>query len=540
MHEGFGAAKQSAGTVNAGALPVSDELAASTDRRLHVMTLAVTMTGAYLLLIAWCWSYTMDDAFISFRYAKHIGDGLGPIWNLTDKAHPVEGFTSFLHVWLLGFLRYITGLEVFVFGKVLGVIAVIVLAWSIARESNKRRFGFWPAFVALSFLLLPFTALNAVSGMETSLFMLLNWLCAITCIRLLDAPTGRQTWIFVVYGLAGTLTRPEFAVAFGLMAAFAWWRRPEIRKTLLKAIVFAYVLPGLALTGWRYYYYGDLVPNPFYVKQARRPNKWGSIQVVRFLGLCALPYLILAASSGRRLWTSYRNVLVVVVLNLGFVCAYFSTTLPLMNYWFRFLIPQLPLIAFCAAVALKADEGLVRSRLFPLRFAAGALLLVISLAHIPTIGYFQAMHEESESRYREIGERLRPFAAPDRWLAYYDVGRIVYESEWNTVDVVGLNTRRSNLKSACLMRTDIVLRFWRANGNVSNPCPEIYYSLTSLPFYTSESSVDSSMQVYVRNDITYARELQAHLLDGWPEPTKRSKNLQARYWNTFKAYLGPE
>jgi hypothetical protein len=482
----------------------------------------------------------MDDSFISFRYAKHIGDGLGPIWNLADKVQPVEGFTSFFHVWLLGAFRFITGSDVMVFGKVLGVVAVIVLAWSVARESSQRRFGYWATFVALSFLVLPFTALNAVSGMETSLFMLINWLCAITCIRLLDAPTPRQTWMFVFYGLAGTLTRPEFALAFGLMAAFVWWRCPEIRRTLLKALVLAYVLPGLAVTSWRYYYYGDLVPNPFYVKQARRPNKWGLIQVVRFLGFCALPYLILAVSGGRRLWTSYRNVTIIVGLNLGVVCAYFSTTVPLMNWWFRFFLPQIPLLAFCAAVALKAYEGSVRRGLLGLRLAACALLLLISLAYLPTIGHFLAIHEANEIRYREVGRRLRPFASADRWLTYFDVGRIMYESEWNTIDLVGLNTRRSQLKSACEMRTDIVLKFWRVNGKATNPCPETYFELTNLPFSRGESSVETGMQVYVRNDITYARELQARLVKDWPEPSARPNGLGARYWNTFKAYLGPE
>jgi len=71
-------------------------------------------------LATWSWPFTMDDAVISFRYAVRLGDGLGPVWNLADRARPVEGSTSCLYVFGLGALRFLTGLDVVATSKWLG------------------------------------------------------------------------------------------------------------------------------------------------------------------------------------------------------------------------------------------------------------------------------------------------------------------------------------------------------------------------------------------------------------------------------------
>ena len=42
--------------------------------------------------------FLSDDAFISFRYSRHLADGLGLVWNAGE---PVEGYTNFLWVLLM-------------------------------------------------------------------------------------------------------------------------------------------------------------------------------------------------------------------------------------------------------------------------------------------------------------------------------------------------------------------------------------------------------------------------------------------------------
>lgn len=489
---------------------------------------------AFLALSAWTWRYTMDDAFISFRYARHIGDGLGPIWNLADRAQPVEGFTSFLHVWLLGGIRLATGADLPIVAKALGVLAILVLAGCATAEGRRAGLRGPALAVALSFLLLPFTALNAVSGMETPLYLLWHFLCAMACLRMLEQPSAATAFRLVLLGLLGTLTRPEFAAPFLLLCACVAWRCPRHRLQVVKALLLLYVVPGLAVTAWRWSFYGDLVPNPFHVKQGRGPSREGVIYVARFLGLVALPYLMMVAAGWRGLWRSQRNLLLVSAVNLGVALAYFATTHPTMGGWYRFLVPQVPLLAFVAAVSLPGASGATRDGSL-LRVAAVVLLAGSTLAHVPGIARFLVFHSAHEARYRELGRRLAPFAAPDRWLNYYDVGSIVYESEWNTIDVVGLNTRWSGRKDPCELATDVLLRFSFQPQEIENPCPGLYVALADLPFSRQVPFIDSYLRVYVRHDVTYADELRQALMEDWPPPLERPHDWVAAYWGRTRS-----
>ena len=42
--------------------------------------------------------FLCDDAFISFRYAQHLSEGQGLVWNRGER---VEGYTNFLWVLLM-------------------------------------------------------------------------------------------------------------------------------------------------------------------------------------------------------------------------------------------------------------------------------------------------------------------------------------------------------------------------------------------------------------------------------------------------------
>ena len=506
------------------------------DRSRSVSYVASVAVLAFLFQCLWVWRYTMDDAFISFRYAKHIGDGIGPIWNLADASGPVEGFTSFLHVWMLGFLRWVSDVDLILAGKLLGVAAVLTLAVAVVRRVRKEALDTIPALVALSFLLLPYVALNAVSGMETVLFMLLNWGTVVTAFDLLKDSTPRSAGVFVILGLLATLTRPEFAAPFLLLVAYVFWSRPAIRASLLTTFVIFFVLPGLVITGWRFQYYGDIVPQPFHVKQGGGVTRPGVIYVAQFLLFCALPYLLLIAFGLPTLWRRNRHLLLVVAIASGVPLLYFVTTMPLMGWWYRLLFPQVPLLAFLAAVAVQNQEefGAYPRRLVTYRVSI--VFLVLVLAHVPVIAWWLPVHYQHELRYRAVGERLRPFAAADRWLSYWDVGSLVYEAEWNTIDVVGLNTRRDRIKSACKMKTDLVLR--KSHTAIDNPCEDLYELVADLPFLKLKLDYERHihMQVFARKDLANQHELRRTLLRDWPARYVHESRLTA-YWIRFKPFF---
>jgi arabinofuranosyltransferase len=480
--------------------------------------------AAFLVQVVLYWPYTMDDSFISFRYAKHIGDGLGPIWNLMDPNPPVEGFTSFLQVWLLGFIRFLTAADTELTGKLLGVFAGLALALAAVLETRRSGLRGGPLWVALSFLWLPFVALNSVNGMETALALLWTFLTMFAAARLAGDPSS-STAAFVLYGLLGTLTRPEFAMAFGLMALYVWWRAPLVRPALVKYLALFYVLPGVLVTLGRLWYFGDVVPNAFYVKQKKGLSAEGVQYVLTFLGFCALPYLLLIANGWRSLWAQHRHLVSVVLINLAASCVYFSTTMPLMGWWYRFLLSYVPPLAFCAALALRESAG----RFPALRPAAAALLVVLPAAQLPNVAQFITMHKAHENLYREVGKRMRPLAARDRWLYFYDVGSLVYESEWNTIDQVALNTHRRRLRSVCIMAPDVMLQAGSGSELETSHCDGLLVLLTDLPFLDQGPAGEKYMRVYVRRDLTYKDELKKRLQDHWPGPFRRRADWLVAY-----------
>jgi hypothetical protein len=65
--------------------------------------------------------YMTDDAFISFRYARHLADGLGPVWSAGNR---VEGYTNFGWVLILaGAIK--VGISPIAASRALGLVASV-------------------------------------------------------------------------------------------------------------------------------------------------------------------------------------------------------------------------------------------------------------------------------------------------------------------------------------------------------------------------------------------------------------------------------
>ena len=73
--------------------------------------------GVILLLHGWFYfHYTSDDAYISYRYARNLADGVGLVWNPGEH---VEGYTNFLWVMMLAGIDRI-GADIVESGRWLG------------------------------------------------------------------------------------------------------------------------------------------------------------------------------------------------------------------------------------------------------------------------------------------------------------------------------------------------------------------------------------------------------------------------------------
>ncbi|HOU54254.1 MAG TPA: hypothetical protein PLQ97_10035 [Myxococcota bacterium] len=185
-----------------------------------------------------------DDAYITFRYADHLAEGLGPVYNEGER---VFGSSSPLYVaWLALGKTLLPGVptpDLAVRGNLLWLLAAgAALLWLVRVATGNGALG---AFGAAVFLLNPQVVAVSLGGMETLAFVTLAMATLAAGIR------GRAAIAGSLAGLA-LLARPEalilpVAILPGLVLR---GRRPLLVAALAWAAVAAlWVLPATAWFG---------------------------------------------------------------------------------------------------------------------------------------------------------------------------------------------------------------------------------------------------------------------------------------------------
>src|SRR3990172_12966924 len=95
-------------------------------------------------------SFTMDDAYIFYRYADNLAHGYGPVYNPGEQ---VEGYTSFL--WLLLLTPFATlGVDPVPASKAMGILAMgstLIATFYLGRLMLGRTSAWlWAAPLALA------------------------------------------------------------------------------------------------------------------------------------------------------------------------------------------------------------------------------------------------------------------------------------------------------------------------------------------------------------------------------------------------------
>jgi hypothetical protein len=136
-----------------------------------------SVTGYLFLfwLSSQIFSFTIDDAYITFRYSKNLAAGFGPTYNPVQP--PVEGYTTFLWMLLMTF-PHLIGLNVATFSKILGILLTCgtfaltsLLTFTLTRDFSTKARLFFGSFAAFLLAMLPITSIHAIAGMETILFI---------------------------------------------------------------------------------------------------------------------------------------------------------------------------------------------------------------------------------------------------------------------------------------------------------------------------------------------------------------------------------
>jgi len=237
---------------------------------LHRLAVALLLLVCILQLAA-AWhdrGMACDDAYITFRFAENLHQGNGLRWN--PGGPPVEGYTN------LTYVLAISGLASFGIGPVpaalalatAGVLGIVLMSLLAGRSSHGHStLALAPAFLVFA---TDDLRIHASRGLETCAFAALACLHLLAVSRLVAMPKpGRGA--AVLAALTGTmlfLTRPDGVLISGMCWLGSWWiaRRDEARRGPLALAVAIWTLSGVGYAAWKWWMFGYLLPNSFYMK----------------------------------------------------------------------------------------------------------------------------------------------------------------------------------------------------------------------------------------------------------------------------------
>lgn len=412
--------------------------------------------------------WTVDDAYILFRYAENwVATGI-PAWNPGQP--PVEGYTGTLYLALLAAAHAI-GFPLEPTAKEIGIFAYTLtgfLVWLILRQLGIR-----PLVQGLACLLYfsaAFLFPHALSGLETTVFVALLTLAVYLSLRAVDCQRLHTSIVTYLAFALLAIARPEgmlFAIALlcGLLLTpqRADSMLHQLRRLGIRIALF-FGFPVAAVTLWRWSVYGDLLPNTYFAKV----SVFGFSAGLSFLEFAlqywaALAVLVLVVAvpeweqwteALRRRYQRFTPILIALGVAALITLAEYSRSTLQMNYAHRFwamLYPVgLSLTAFGVEQGLRTLETTALQR--PLRFRRiqqiGLGLVVLQLlVHIGLWRWqerkflqdYQQLLQEEHARAAQLLQQLVP---PGVWIVVYpDAGLIPYQTKLPTIDGGRLNDR---------------------------------------------------------------------------------------------------
>ncbi len=407
---------------------------------------------------------TIDDAYITFRYARNLAEGLGFVYN---PGQPVLGTTTPLYTLLMALSWGIGFHDLPLVALLLNAVAdagTALLLYGLGRRLAESRLV--ATGVGLAWAISPMSVTFAIGGMETSVVIL--FLVASFSAYL----AGRSRPAAALMALA-ILTRPDALIAAGLLGAdmivrpwaAAGGSRPA---NLLRRLPWAEgAILGAILAPWLLFatcYFGSPLPqsvqakvNAYHLEPTAATIRliqhfstpffeheiagrfWPAIGLPLYLTLYLIGSLRLTRQAGRALPMGLYPVVYAIL---------FGAANPLIFRWY--LAPPLPFyfLGLLTGLATVVTSGVRRLRLGRAEvWTAGLVaMLLLSSAHAytlhpdhgpdrpaPEMAWFKL-----EQLYRQAADWLQPRLQPGEVVAAGDIGTLGWFTQAPILDTVGL------------------------------------------------------------------------------------------------------
>jgi len=388
-----------------------------------------------------------DDSYISIRYAKNLYEGHGLVWNVGQE--PVEGYTNFLWVIWIAFLMIFAkdpSLLMTVSAVIFHILSVILL-----YRFLRKKLGSGLIVSAGSALLMAcWTPIRVQvrNGLEGPMLLVLFMIA----IYLIIDNKEKQRPLIIGAWIAGLLplVRPNglyftFILFVCFVFQYIWQERRNLVDELKKWrwVWAGFFAPFLLLSLFRIVYFGEWLPNTYYLKVTNRPGRisYGYYYVKEFLkDFFGAPFIIpifIYSLFARKSWLK--------VLGVGMIGHLFYIVYQGGDAWFawRFMLLFLP-IYLMLLVSLLTPKF---SKPIPARvFIVGVVMFVLLSGLWPQYlalkkGTFLPKASKSSispsAENIRLGLLLKGICQKDAVIADFWAGATPYYSGLTTIDILG-------------------------------------------------------------------------------------------------------
>ncbi len=381
--------------------------------------------------------FSIDDAYISFRYAKHLAEGLGLTWN--PGYPPVEGYSNFLWVLYLAGAKALN-LPIALTAKVTGAVfggVTLILLWVTAKRLWPENTFTWVPPLLVAFC--PVWTMWAVSGLELAAhaFLVLLLVMSMTL-----KPPQRTVLSSIALSLL-IVSRPE-----GLILAGVFWLTTfifasegsfiaRVRQNLIPLLTVLVTVGGLMI--FRLSYFGYPFANTVYSKFTFKFLSAGQVAGWIWFGL---PFFIAYVIASRRETAAdVRTTLLISFVLIITQMIIVLPVVPVMYFLHRYQIFMLPLLV----LAIPPVIGSLSQKR---RWFGAAIIIGLCLwaaQQWPTVRFKYKAERHYYQKHQSVVRLLRKL--PERpTIALLDAGRIPYWSDLPTIDAWGLcDTRIARL-----------------------------------------------------------------------------------------------
>jgi len=415
-------------------------------RIINIVLIFGLVVGVFISF--WIFSrFTVDDAFISWRYGKNLID-FG-IWNYSPSSLDMtQAYTNPIFAFLSIIPNYFN-IDVVLFFKIFSLLNVIIFIGYIISKTNKPK-------TIILFFILPATIIHLFSGLETFLFISLlvalfinlyeNNFKSSIFITIMLFITRPETWLFSIFIPFYFLIK-NIEIDFSNKKIF--FEKLFVRKNIFYRkffiSLFFFVASLIAYFTYHKLHFGYALPNTFYIKSGATFNP----KIFIWLTIVALPSIAIFMSK------KYQLAVVFLLFFLALILSYSTSNLQ-MNYAERFAFhifaPLYFILVFLSSkinepiyyISLKFKDGQTFFIFKPeyLNIIAMGFLALFFLKS--TIGTIQLAdyYPRAIDSHAQLGKKLNEIKTryDINSFSFGDAGMAAYHSKLLALDNVGLGS----------------------------------------------------------------------------------------------------